>query len=353
MLNFIISDIHFSKTKRLECISDPMREFIEILSDNTDIKKRAIISGDYFDHGFSLGDYAYKVAISYLKEIFDLCDEVLILYGTTSHDRENYVPILKFIPSHVHFFNKIEMYTSKIDGFKFLMVPEEYPDEFSNYYSEHINQDMNYDLIIGHGNIDGAKMNKYVKVDNTRLGGRSFNKNDLGSIAQEVFFGHIHLRQNLLDNVQYVGSMNKTGFGEEEEVKGYWSFVTDNKSMKVLNKKFHELKLVHDFVDIKSDLIQDIDFDKIDKREIRMVYNESSSDSDIDYAKSNGIKVKMDKKASLLRDEKSISNLKYENIVHDMKMGDKFSEALIADQKISKNLRLYIEEEIKNKFNSL
>jgi DNA repair exonuclease SbcCD nuclease subunit len=202
MNNYIISDIHFSKTKVLKSISDPMDEFISILrADDED--KRVIISGDYFDQHFDNSDLAYKVAAQYLKNICDLALETIILYGTKSHDRSNYEPILPFLNENVHFFDKVGAFTSKIDNTKFLLIPEEYPEDFSDYYSDHIMADENaYDVVIGHGNIVGAKMNEYVKSDNNKRGGRAFNKEDLGKIAKEVFFGHIHLRQNLLDNVQ-------------------------------------------------------------------------------------------------------------------------------------------------------
>ena len=71
MKNYIISDIHFSKTKEFQAVADPMKEFIgKVKLDSNE--KRIIIGGDYFDHLFGTGDIEYKKAIGYLREMMSL-----------------------------------------------------------------------------------------------------------------------------------------------------------------------------------------------------------------------------------------------------------------------------------------
>jgi|JYMV01.1.fsa_nt_gi UDP-2,3-diacylglucosamine pyrophosphatase LpxH len=342
MNNYIISDIHFSKTKVLKSISDPMDEFISILrADDED--KRVIISGDYFDQHFDNSDLAYKVAAQYLKNICDLALETIILYGTKSHDRSNYEPILPFLNENVHFFDKVGAFTSKIDNTKFLLIPEEYPEDFSDYYSDHIMADENaYDVVIGHGNIVGAKMNEYVKIDNNKLGGRAFNKEDLGKIAKEVFFGHIHLRQNLLDNVQYVGSMNKTGFGEMEEKKGFWKFNTFEGT-----KEFFALGSVHEYKDIPYKDKDSIDMEN--KHLFRVVVDNEVDEETLDFIKKNKLKVKnVDKTARQDKELKAESKLKYENLDESASIKEQLNIALESDTRSSKELKKVISAEIQS-----
>lgn len=340
MNNYIISDIHFSKTKVLESISDPMDEFIRILkSDKED--KRVIISGDYFDQHFDNSDVAYKIAAQYLKEICDLALETIILYGTKSHDRSNYEPILPFLNENVHFFDEVDTFTSNIDNTKFLLIPEEYPDDFAGYYSDYIMVDDNtYDVVIGHGNIVGAKMNEYVKIDNNKLGSRAFNKEDLGRIAKEVFFGHIHLRQNLLDNVQYVGSMNKTGFGEMGEKKGFWKFNTFEG-----NKDFFALESVHEYKDIPYADKDNIDMEN--KHLFRVLIDNDVDEETLDFIKKNKIKVKnADKTAKQDKELKAESKLKYENLDESASIKEQLGIALESDTRSSKSLKKVISSEI-------
>ena len=346
MINYIISDIHFSKTKNLTSITNPMDEFISAVKSDSGAK-RVIISGDFFDHQFHNSDPEYKVAVKYLKSISDICDEMIVLYGTKSHDRSNYEPILPFFEEHVHFFNVLEVFESTVDGTKFLLIPEEYPDNFSEYYKDLIMVDENeYDYVIGHGNIIGAKMNEYVKIDNFRLGKRAFNKEDLGKIAHEVFFGHIHLRQNLLENVQYVGSMNKTGFGEMAETKGYWVFDHVNNK-----KEYVVLESVHSYNDVHYSEKESIDFTS-DSVHVRIVIDAEVDEETLDFARQHGVKVKdSGRNAKAMAGLKSNSNLKYENLDESMAMIDQIKMAMNADSKISKVLKESILVEIDKYFN--
>ena len=311
-----------------------MDEFIGIMRDD-DEKKRLIISGDYFDHVFNTGDEEYIIALKYLRKLTELCDEMICLYGTQSHDRSNYDPILSFLPGHVKFVNRVGVYKSAISDENILLIPEEYPNDFAEYYKQYIDVKENtYSMVIGHGNIDGAKMNEYITIDNARLGGKSFNRDDLSAIANEVFFGHIHLRQNLRDNVQYVGSMNKTGFGEEGEIKGFWIFDTEKNE-----KEFIELKSVHEFKDIsvaEFKLLDDVDLGLVNK-EYRVLYTAETEEKDLEFVKKSGVKIKRsDKTARELCEESNQSKLKYESMDAGMDLKAQLLVAYEADKKIIK-----------------
>lgn len=346
MKTYIISDIHFSKTKNIKCITDPMDEFIEILKCDGGIK-RLVISGDFFDHVFNTGDKEYLIAINYLQKLSGLCDEMVCLYGTQSHDRSNYDPILPFLPAHVRFVNKVCEFKSSISDENMLLIPEEYPDDFVSYYKDFIGvSDNKYSMVIGHGNIIGAKMNDYVTIDNGRLGGKAFNKDDLGRVAKEVFFGHIHLRQNLLDNVQYVGSMNKTGFGEEVEKKGYWIFDTE-----IGYKEFFQLSSVHEFKDVTVEQFKGMVGVELEGTEYRVLYTEDISDSDMCFIKDAGVKIKRsDKTAKELLKETNQSKLKYESMDVGMNLKEQLLLAYDADKKNNKKIKEHIVEEINSNF---
>ena len=345
MDTFIISDIHFSRTKDLNCIIDPMNEFIEVIKQHTG-SKRIIFGGDYFDHVFNNGDSEYKVALGYLKTIFSIGDEVIVLYGTQSHDRSNYDPIIPFLPSNVHFCNKAEVFVSEKSGEKILLLPEEYPVDFAEYYKEFFGVgDAKFDLVIGHGNIIGAKMNEYVSIDNNKLGSKAFNKEDLSRVGKEVFFGHIHLRQNLLHNVQYIGSMNKTGFGEEDETKGYW-FVNSVDGV----KEFRELKSVHEFVDVRLvDYNDEVEGSEESRNHYRILIDDSTSVADMELIKNKGLKTKRTdvsaREAQRLRNK---SKLKYENMDAKSSIKEQFEVALSADKKNNKKIKAMVEDELVN-----
>lgn len=348
MDNYIISDIHFSKTKGLGCIADPMEEFIDILKIDKN-EKRVIIGGDYFDQYFDTSDIEYIEAIKYLKQLAENCDELVILYGTTSHDRSNYAPILPLLPSHVSFFKTIGVFNSKLNSDRFLMIPEEYPEDFAEYYKDYVHGEGGYDLVIGHGNIDGAQMNKYIKIDNNRLGGRTFNKDDLGNLADEVFFGHIHLRQELRENVQYIGSMNKTGFGEEDEIKGFWVYNSEHKK-----KEFRPLLMVHEFKDITIG-----EYDMVDKHtcsgapiNYRILTTAETSEDEKAKIKKIGVKTKrVDKTVAELLRESDESKLKYEGMAEASSLREQFMIAFEADKKNNKSVKQKILVEIKSRFN--
>ena len=345
MKNYIISDIHFSKTKEFKSISDPMDEFIDVVKKDNN-EKRIIIGGDYFDHLFSTGDDEYKKAINYLKKMMMLCDEMIVLYGTQSHDRSNYVPILKFLPSHVHFCDRAEVFESKLNDEKILLLPEEYPADFAGYYKEFFDvSDKEYSLLIGHGNILGAKMNEYVTIDNRRLGNRTFNKEDLSRVAKQSFFGHIHLRQALTDNVDYIGSMNKTGFGEEFEKKGYWVYNSAN-----MEKIFCELKSVWKFVDISWGEFKQVEVDAESTIiNYRILIDAETSETVKKEIRDLGLKMKRgDMTASQLAEEKNESKLKYDGLDSKASIEDQYMLAFEADKKNTKKIKSYILDEMKN-----
>ena len=344
MDTFIISDIHFSRTKDLNCIIDPMNEFIEVINNHAG-SKRIIFGGDYFDHVFNNGDSEYKVALEYLKTIFSIGDEVIVLYGTQSHDRSNYDPIIPFLPDNVHFCNKAEVFVSENSGEKILLLPEEYPVDFAEYYKEFFGVgDGTFDLVIGHGNIIGAKMNKYVSIDNNKLGNKAFNKEDLSRVGKEVFFGHIHLRQNLLPNVQYIGSMNKTGFGEEDETKGYW-FVNSVKGV----KEFRELKSVHEFVDVRVADIAVVGESEGARNHYRILIDDATSVAEMELIKNKGLKTKRtDVSAREVQRLRNKSKLKYENMDTKSSIKEQFEVALSADKKNNKKIKAMVEDELVN-----
>lgn len=72
-------------------------------------------------------------------------------------------------------------------------------------------------LVVGHGVIGGAKLdNGMIPKGN----GVTFTQAKLSGFYSLVRFGHYHLRQELTDRVEYVGSPSPVNFGERDIAKG-------------------------------------------------------------------------------------------------------------------------------------
>ena len=352
---FLIADVHFSKTKLKDSFVKPIEEFIRFLTSRAleGGKFDVVIAGDYFDTQLSVADEVYSLATKYLKIISELSDELYIVYGTTSHDRENYDPLIPLFPSNVHFIKT--MTNIKLDPaglyspncLNTLFLPEEYPENWQEYYSDALNGDTSYDLIVGHGMILGASMNDTIKIDNRMLGDKGFKTSVFDKIAKQTFFGHIHQQQNLSDNVRYIGSMNKTGFGDESD-KGFFELIVSHHLNLENSPKtvvFHKL---NDVLDFKTVVFHDsLDTADLDPKLTRVLVSNDVSENDTDSLKKLGFFLKKESDtAKLNRENKKLNDLKFESFNQDIPLKTMLCEVIDNDKNISNKLKQSIYSEL-------
>jgi hypothetical protein len=286
------ADIHWSPKHYLDIIN-PMKELISRI-----IQEKPLfvcLTGDYFDHKIEINDNPlYIEAIKYLFEISRHCKHLIILQGTYNHDyktMETFYSTLEIFKKefknyfnnninniegkeynildiensykNIYFFNQAK--EINIEGFNFLMLPEEYPASPYDYYSPFIKEkeDNHFDFICGHGMINGCKM--HDKVDNIKLKGFSFGIKDLERITKKiVLFGHIHIPQKLGSKIYYCGSLARTKYGEEHK-KGFMQYTIDrdNNEHNIIDIEFVETITATKYLTFTNQ-----DFEELSKEEI-------------------------------------------------------------------------------------
>lgn len=215
------SDVHFSNDYK-NLVLKSMLEFLDDVKKN---KPRYVVcSGDYFDRRIENDDKLWVESIRLLIEISRYCKNFIIIKGTHSHDHFSLSilkEIQKLLPS-LHYYDTLTI--DEIDGDKWLLIPEEYPENPVEYYKDIYNHKIDY--IVGHGELDGAEL--HSGIDNRKLKGWKFNVNLLETTGCKwCMWGHIHKPQALSKNTYYAGSLSRLSFGEEED-KGYRIYSTEN-----------------------------------------------------------------------------------------------------------------------------
>ncbi len=366
---FLIADIHFSKTKEIIGFVNPMEEFItKFLADPFTGEKIIIIAGDYFDTLLSPQDEAAKLGAKYLKKLESISDKLIILYGTMSHDRENYDVLRPFLASSTIFIKKPEVINN------ILFIPENYPTDWQEFYAPWLGKRTNkYDMIIGHGMITGGSMGSIIiqdEVDNQRLGGKHFNPDTLSECADQVFFGHIHIGQEIRPNVRYIGSMNRLRFGDETP-KGFWTSIIDKSTPKgpsdaVCEIEFTELLSCLKFDTVTLDKLDDYkqlnnipdtpaqQIPTIDATDtpvplsprVRVVVKTDLDTEEIKKLKQSGFAIKNEATAKDARNAKQLSELKHGEIDADTPYIEAITKIMDADATASKKLKAKIKEEL-------
>lgn len=224
----VIADIH-SVVVDIPSYENEMGFLLENIRSIEDLDFM-IICGDYFDKKMYLNDERAELAIKYLREIIELCIDkkikLRIVYGTRSHEEDQYKILYNYSCEYVKFIERIES-EALFDDLFVLYIPEEFVQDKSEYYKDYLYQGIQYDYIFGHGVIrDIMKKaantietsNKYKKVP-------TFNYGELaGNCSGYVYFGHYHVRTNLHDKVFYVGSYDRLAFddGDTGLPKGFY-----------------------------------------------------------------------------------------------------------------------------------
>ena len=239
-IGVLLADIHMGAIDPEEMKSQ-LREYVikPLYENNPDF---IIILGDYWDKKLYLNDSSVSVGVWFMNKLIEICKTIRIVYGTESHEVNQYKSIFGYLENDPDIDMKIiySVTEEELFGMNILYLPEEYISDKDIYYSEFFNKKKYYDYIFGHGVIAEAmtmiKRSKN-KEKEKRLKPATFTTADFKKCCKgEVYFGHYHIHSNINDKVFYVGSFTRWLHGEEES-KGYMkiSYNPDND-----NPYYHE-----------------------------------------------------------------------------------------------------------------
>lgn len=240
MNGLLLADIHI----KVQDYSQTYKEY-KFLEDYLTDKHYdfCIILGDFFDRKiYSYEDYIH-LAYKYMTLLICHCDKIRIVYGTKSHENEQYNifdflkdDIYRIMPSDFTLDFKVIKTVEEEELFpdcKILYVPEEYVLDKKEYYKDYFNKKGEYDYVFGHGVIKEVMSNatrhidKKINKDHDRKKPPVFTTSELKEICKgKVFFGHYHIHTNIDDKIFYVGSFSRFCFGEEE-AKGFYEIEKD------------------------------------------------------------------------------------------------------------------------------
>ena len=224
----VIADIH-SVVVDIPSYENEMGFLLENIRSIKDLDF-IVICGDYFDKKMYLNDKKAEWAIKYLREIIEIgIDKKIklrVVYGTRSHEEDQYKILYSYSCEYVRFIEKVES-EALFDDLFVLYIPEEFVENKVEYYKEYLYDGVQYDYIFGHGvirdvmkkaanNIEAS--NRYKKVPTFNYGELSNN------CSGYTYFGHYHVRTNLHDKVFYVGSYDRLAFddGDTGLPKGFY-----------------------------------------------------------------------------------------------------------------------------------
>lgn len=222
-----------------------------------------IIGGDFFDKQLYGNDPFIDLAMKLMVNILISAKVVRIVYGTSSHDSDQYgifdalakdVPVaLEGFEYNFRIITTVEE-EELLPDMKVLYIPEEYIFNKKDYYAPYLDKLHYYDYIFGHGMIYEAfsgRVKKQDEKDTSRRRTPMFSSVELGNACNgDVLFGHYHIHSEMSDNVSYVGSFSRWVFGEEED-KGFYqltfdpetreckkTFVINAKALKLITYRF-------------------------------------------------------------------------------------------------------------------
>ena len=206
-----------------------------------------IIAGDFWDKKIFLNDRASDAGIWLMNKLVQYTKCIRIVYGTESHEVNQYNIFNIFEGRKGLDFKIIKSVCEEelLPGLNVLYLPEEYIKDKDEYYKEYFSQKNKYDYIFGHGIIAEAmtmiKKSSSNKEDKEkRLKPATFTTADFKRCCRgQVYFGHYHVRSNIQDWVFYVGSFTRWIHGEEE-MKGYYELSCDLEDEPIYSSEFHE-----------------------------------------------------------------------------------------------------------------
>ena len=198
-----------------------------------------IIAGDFFDKQLYGNDPFIELSLKLMVYILSSAKVVRIIYGTSSHDSDQYgmfEALAKDVPVALegleYNFRVINTVTEEelLPGLNVLYIPEEYIYDKENYYGPYLGNRDKYDYIFGHGMVYEAfegRIRKEKESKSNRKKAPLFSSGELSNACRgDVIFGHYHVHTELDGNVSYVGSFSRWQHGEEED-KGFYQLFSD------------------------------------------------------------------------------------------------------------------------------
>ena len=244
-----LADIHIGALKDTNYVYNTLVNIIdkEIKFNKTNL---VIILGDYFDRALRVDEQYTALAINVMIYLVNMCKatntKIRIIYGTHSHDMNQYQLFNEYILSKYIDFKIIKNVSDEIiDNKHILYVPEEYIFNKEEYYKDYLYSNNHYDYIFGHGNISDIlpfDINIHSRNENEKHS-PLFTVSDFKDKCNLCIYGHYHIHKEI-DNVIYVGSLFRWRFGEEES-KGY-GIIEDDKFKFIENKNAYIYK-TYDF----------------------------------------------------------------------------------------------------------
>lgn len=267
-----LSDIHIGYQPVEQVVKEFYDEekgfFIKLAKVIEDCKKDkrkflgVAITGDLFDHQLSLNSRHARLAIDIIHSLVELVivnndANIILLKGTRSHDLDQ---ILVFEPLTTQYENKFfiadTLSVLELEGYEFLLIPEEYMKNQEEYYEEAF--EGKYDFILAHGFL---KFNCFSKneVERTMPEMPIFDQEELCNVARVSIFGHDHIHKSYRDQIYYNGSYSRLCHGEEDE-KGALVIHIDEKKHKV-ERLINELAPIFKSVSLSKIVKGELDFE--------------------------------------------------------------------------------------------
>lgn len=237
-----------------------------------------IIDGDLFDKKLFLCDDGSSYIFKFINKLKPICilnnTKVRIVYGTESHDADQYDCFSSLTPevdiNIIKYVHEEELFPD----FHVLYIPEEYIIDKKEHYGDFFKNEKKYNYIFGHGIIREAM--REAAISNETKSARKkvpvFSTVELKKMCKgQTYFGHYHVNTDM-DDVFYVGSFTRWQFGEEG-AKGFYE-LTCNTKKNIYENKFVENTICDIYTTIpfgynnsifKSDEILDKELSRVDE----------------------------------------------------------------------------------------
>lgn len=266
----IITDLHLGVRKNKDIFLESQirfieKEFVPYLKENN--IKIIFCLGDWYDNRNNLNVMIKNESYRLLEEVFKDF-QIYMIVGNHDSFYNSSIDV-----NSLKFFNKFEnieviesIKTIEIDNKKICLVPwivnnEKFIEEFEG----------NFDVVMGHFDITGSKMNKF-KISETGINKSIFSN------CKKVFSGHFHTRSTQKfgnTEIIYVGSPCQFDRGDMGEERGFivldletldYEFINNETSIKFIKLEypvtFNEDEVKNNIVDVYIDTAEN-EFDEI------------------------------------------------------------------------------------------
>ena len=206
--------------------------------ENMDKLDFIMFGGDTFDMKEYVSSDTFKEVLNYIYDLIKITErlntKIVFIEGTRTHDSLQ-LDTLEKIFNKIMGCERIKFISSvcedQIGDMKVLYIPEEYITDQEEYYKDFFNK--KYDMILGHGITDKiwyAGKDNSVEL-NHHTTAPIFKVDELCSIGNYVYFGHIHEHKSYGPNKRFisVGPSTRWEYGKEWDC-GYYIVEYDTQS---------------------------------------------------------------------------------------------------------------------------